>query len=104
MLPSVQIQHLPWLCQAVLETIDLFNITVASGRGDPAMGVGSQALPVPMEDCGSESGESGGLVGGGQLYLIVVFNGQKNAKNGRPSVNQVISICGENKIIHNENS
>ena len=41
---------------------------VASGQADPAVGVGSQALPIPMEDCGSESGESGGLVGGGQVH------------------------------------
>ena len=41
---------------------------VVSGQADPTVGLGSQALPVPIEDCGSESGESGGLVGGGQVH------------------------------------
>ena len=41
---------------------------VASGQADPAVGVGSQVLPVLLEDCGSESGESGGLVGGRQVH------------------------------------
>ena len=41
---------------------------VASGQADPTVGVGSQALLIPVEDCGSDSGESGGLVGGGQVH------------------------------------
>ena len=35
-----------------------------SEQADPTVGVGSQALPIPMKDCGSKFGESGGLVDG----------------------------------------
>ena len=41
---------------------------VASGQADLTVGVGSQALLIPVEDCGSDSGDSGGLVGGGQVH------------------------------------
>ena len=38
---------------------------VASGQTDPAVGVGSQALPIPAGECGAESGEFGELLRGG---------------------------------------
>ena len=41
---------------------------VVSGQADPTVEVGSQALPIPVEDCGSDSGESGGLIGGGLVH------------------------------------
>ena len=53
---------------------------VVSGQADPNVGVGSQVLPIPMEDCGSESGESGGWVGP-QQDLIVVYDEQKEPYN-----------------------
>ena len=34
---------------------------VASGQSDPAVGVGTQALPTPTDEYDSESGKSGGL-------------------------------------------
>ena len=40
---------------------------VASEHADPDVGVGSQALPIPVKDCGSKCGESGGLVGDRQV-------------------------------------
>ena len=42
-------------------------LVVASEQADPAVGVGSQVLPIPMKDCGSKCGESGGLLDGGQV-------------------------------------
>ena len=41
---------------------------VESGQADHTVGVGSQVLQIPVKDCGSESAESGILVGGGQVH------------------------------------
>ena len=41
---------------------------VVSGRADPAVGVGSQALPIPAHECGAESGEFGELLRGGRSH------------------------------------
>ena len=59
-----------------IEILDTFGMMITnspgegvlSGQGDPTVGVGSQALPIPMKDCGSECGESGGLVGSRQVH------------------------------------
>ena len=41
---------------------------VVSGRDDPTVGVGSQALPIPADECGAESGEFGELLRGGRSH------------------------------------
>ena len=41
---------------------------VASGQADPAVGVRSQALPIPADECGVESGESSELLRGGRSH------------------------------------
>ena len=39
-------------------------VAVASGQSDPTVGVGTQGLPNPTDEYGSESSESGGLLKG----------------------------------------
>ena len=71
-------------CKYFYEILDTFGMMitnspgkgVASGQADPTVGVGSQVQPIPIEDCGSESGESRGFVGGRQVQLnnIIIFD------------------------------
>ena len=61
--------------QYLHKILDTFHITitnspgegVGSGQAEPAVGVGSQVLPIPAGEYGEYSGESGGLLDGGTI-------------------------------------
>ena len=61
-------------------------LSLESGRADPAVGVGSQALPIPADECGAESGESGELLRDGGIPLSVVYVGRRTQQSRKANV------------------
>ena len=59
--------------QYLYKILDISHITISnspgegvgSGQSEPAVGVGSQVLPIPTGEYDEYSGESGGLLDGG---------------------------------------
>ena len=57
---------------------------VGAGQAEPALGVGSQVLPIPSGEYDKYSGESSGLLDGGTRKAIIYYYcsvGEEPSKN-----------------------